>query len=397
MRILFFTQHFWPENFRINEVVKFFSKKDHDIKVLTCDPSYPSKIKFKNFYDNNKKYKYYGSVEVLRVPIIARKFTNLSIVLNYITFLVSSFFLGFYKIFFKKFDIIFIFSTSPILSAIPAILIKKILRKKIVIWVLDLWPNTIIDLGFIKNKLVIKIMKKLVKFIYDNSNLIVVQSHSFKKEIKKITKTECFYISSWPEEIAASKKKIRSKKIKELKVLFAGNIGEAQSFESMIECAKILKGKGLVKWVIVGDGRWKSKLKNLIKDNDLKEDFQLFNSVPLSEMTSIFDYADVLFLSLKNKEIYKKTIPGKLYTYMSTGKPILGMISGEANKIIKKSNCGFVCEADDFQALKDNIIKFNKLNKHDIKILGDNGKSYANKNFNKLKILNDIEKKLLEL
>ena len=56
-----------------------------------------------------------------------------------------------------------------------------------------------------------------------------------------------------------------------------------------------------------------------------------------------------------------------------------------------------MCEADDFQALKNNIIKFNKLNKHDRKILGNNGKSYANKNFNKIKILNDIEKKLLEL
>ena len=401
MKILFFTQYFWPENFRINDVVKFFSHKDHDVNILTCNPSYPSKKKYKSFYQQQKLFNSYENADIMRVPTIARRSNNIFIILNYITFIFSSFFFGIYKSIFKKYDIIFIFSTSPILSAISAILIKKIYKKKAVIWVLDLWPNTLIDLGIIKNKIIIKLFKKIVSFIYDNSDLIIVQSQSFKVEINKVTSTECFYFSSWPEENINLNDQSFSQKIpknqKKLKILFTGNIGEAQSFESIIECAKLLKDKDFVQWIIIGDGRWKNKLIKLIKYNNLENHFHLIDSVPPSEIKSLTNHADMLLITLKNNDTFRKTIPGKLYTYLAMGKPIMGMISGDANKVIEESSSGFSCEADDYLTLKDNIIKFSKLDQENRQKLGNNGKIYSEKNFNKSINLDKLEKKLFNI
>ncbi len=400
MKILFFTQYFWPENFRINDVALYLKKKNHEIKVLTNNPCYPDKFFFLNYYLNKKKFKKIKGIEIFRIPSINRGKSNIFILLNYINFFFNSFIFGINRFVNKKIDLVFIFCPSPILSALPAIILKKIFKKKVAIWVLDLWPDTLVDLNIVRNKTLIKILKYLVKFIYNNCDLILVQSKSFKTEISKITKSKCIYFPSWAEENIGNNITKYAKEIslteKKLKIIFTGNIGEAQSFESIVKCANLLKKYNKIKWIIVGNGRWQNKLENLIKKNNLEKDFQLIDNVPVTRIKSFFNHADALLISLKNKKTFKKTIPGKLQTYLSSGKPIIGMISGEANKIIKKSRSGLVCEADDHVELKNLLIKFIKMSKNKRKIFGINGKKYANKYFNKNKNLNDLEKILIK-
>ena len=374
-------------------------KKGNKVKVLTTNPSYPNKDIFNDFYKKNKKFDYYKGIEVLRIPTFARRRSDYSIILNYMTFFLSSFIGGIYKLIPVKFDFVFIFGTSPILSALPGIFLKKIFKKKTILWVLDLWPNNLIELKRIKSKVIIIILKKLVKYIYDNSDLIIVQSKSFKTEIEKITNRKCIYIPSWPEDIGDDEKVLAPEIIKEenkINILFTGNIGEAQSIESVVECAKILRKEKIVKWVFVGSGRWKNKIVKLIRDNNLENEFQLIDNVPLSRIKSFFNHADVLFLSLKKNENFEKTIPGKLFTYLASGKPIIGMISGEANKLITESKSGYVCEGDDFQALRNNILKFKKLTFSEKLQLGINGKNFSKKYFDKSIILDNLEKLIFE-
>ena len=208
MKILFFTQYFWPENFRINELVNYLSKKNI---VLTSYPSYPQKKFDKQMYRREKFFS--KNCEIKRVPVYLRNNTNLSIILNYITFFFSSFVIGFFKIFKKNFDVIFVFCPSPILNAIPAIIFKKLFKKKIIIWVLDLWPDTVVDLKLVNNKFLVWIMKSLVLYIYNNSDLILAQSKSVRNSISKLTKSKCVYFPSWAEEINKDKKKQRNKEI----------------------------------------------------------------------------------------------------------------------------------------------------------------------------------------
>jgi len=157
LKILFFTQYFWPENFRINDVALYLKKKNHKIKVLTNNPCYPDKSFFSNYYLNKKKFKKLKGIEISRIPSVNRGKNNILIFINYINFFLCSFVFGINRFMNKKIDLVFIFCPSPILSALPAIILKKIFRKKVVIWVLDLWPNTLVDLNIIKNKTLIKI------------------------------------------------------------------------------------------------------------------------------------------------------------------------------------------------------------------------------------------------
>ena len=397
MKFLFFSQYFWPENFRINELASFFSKKKKNY-ALTGHPSYPNKYLFQKSF-TKKALSKYQNIDIIRVPICPRGYNNISIYLNYLSFFISSLLFGFFKINKKKIDLIFIFCTSPITSAIPGIILKMILKKKSVLWVLDLWSNTIIDLKIIQNKYIIKIFRILVKFIYDNSDLILAQSMSMRSEIKKITNTKCIYFPSWPEENIGIGKYLKKDKIIKcdksyLKIIFAGNIGQGQSFETLIKCAKLLSKKKIIKWIIIGDGRWKKKLMKLIIKNKLRDDFILINSVPIKEIGAYLNQADALYLSLKLNETYKKTIPGKLQTYMSIGKPIIGSISGETNKIILKAKCGLVSKAEDYIALKNNLLKFYNLSMSKKNIMGKNGKIYSDINFNKKKIFQNLKKEI---
>tara|TARA_B100000959_G_C14946653_1_gene610142 strand:+ start:473 stop:1678 length:1206 start_codon:yes stop_codon:yes gene_type:complete len=397
LKILFFTQYFWPENFRINELAVFF-KKQNDVSVLTCNPSYPNKENYEKFYKDKLKYKKYFGIPVIRVPVFPRKNNDFSTIINFFTFIINSFFFGLLKLSKKKFDCIFIFGTSPIFSAIPAILISIIFKKKLFLWVLDLWPDNIIELKNIKNKILINFLRKIVKIIYDNCDVIFVQTKSFKKSIEKLSKTKCVFFPSWSEDISSNKKrvfKIIKRSEHKIKIVFTGNIGESQSFDSVIKCAKLLKCKYIAKWIIVGDGRWKNNLINQIKQNRLEKDFQLIDRVELNKIHYFFNEADVLFLSLKKKKNYSKTIPGKLFTYLNSGKPILGMISGEANELIKKSKSGLVCESDDYRSLKMNIIKFSKLSSKKRKIMANNGKKFSKNNFNKLKIFKKLQNEII--
>jgi glycosyltransferase involved in cell wall biosynthesis len=393
LKLFFFTQYFWPENFRINELVKYFSKNKPF--VLTSNPSYPSKNLFINKKYFRKKLQL-GNFEIIRVPVFLRNVSNLSIFLNYISFFLSSLLIGIFKIYKKKFDIIFVFCPSPILNAIPAIIFKKLFKKKIILWVLDLWPDTVIDLKIVKSSYLIWFLRKLVSYIYNNSDLILAQSKSIKSEIKKLTKTKCIYFPSWPEEFKKNKKNKAKEVIStnKLKILFAGNIGEAQSFETLIKCAKSMRYLNIVKWIIVGDGRWKKKLMHYIKINNLENQFQLISNVPLKKIDHFYNCADALYLSLKNNKTFRKTVPGKLQTYMSTGKPIIASISGEAKEIIIDSKCGYVSDAEDYKMLKKNIIKFSKLKRYKKLILGKNGKKYSDKNFSKKQILKGLEKEI---
>ncbi len=401
MKILFFTQYFWPENFRINEIINYFKTSQNSLTILTGYPTYPHKKNFINF-KNKKKSISSSEFKLFRAPIIPRSDSNISIMLNYISFIISSFFYGIFAMFKTRVDVIFLFCPSPIFSALPAIFINKFFKKKMVIWILDLWPDTIIDLKILKNKYLIKIIKILVKFIYNNTDLILAQSNSIKTEIEKITNTKCIYFPSWPEEEVSNSKidtyldlKIKNKT--KTTLMFAGNIGEAQSFETLIEAAKILKELNSVEWIILGDGRWKKKLINLIEKNNLKEEVKMIDAVSPSKVKYFLDQADALYLSLKNNDTFKKTIPGKLSTYMFSEKPIIASISGETNKIINEANCGFVSEAENFSSLADNVIKFLQLPEEEKKKLGMNAKKYVSKFFEKKKILNSLEEELKNL
>lgn len=389
MKILVISQYFWPENFRINDLSKFLSKKN-DLTILTSKPSYPNSLLFKQ----TKNIKKYGSIKLIRLPTYPRGDTNLSIILNYITFILFSVIYSFKFILKSNFDKIVVFGTSPPSGLFAAHIIRTFKKIPVYYWILDLWPETLSSIGINKKKLLYKILNKFMNYSYLNCKYIFCQSNSIKLLInRKIgNDKKTIYFPSWSENLKFYKKKNYRKLIYKdyFNVMFTGNIGESQDFKSIIKAALILKNEK-IKWIIVGTGRNIKNIKLLVSKLNLTKNFIFLGQQKPNYIKYLSSLSDCLLISLKKKKIFSITIPGKLSNYMEIKKPIIGMIDGETQNIIKLSKSGLCCDAGNYHDLSRNIIKLRKMTKLQRKKLGMNGFKFSNKYFNKKLLLKKFE------
>jgi len=243
----------------------------------------------------------------------------------------------------------------------------------------------------------------MVEFIYSKCNIILVQSKSFIKKIKNYHNKKIIYFPAWAEsEINKSSKSLAKEIIEKegiFSVLFAGNIGKAQDFPSIVKAAEYLIKNDFHKFriITVGEGSCKDWLINEVNKKHLNDFFEICDSFPIDRMASFFSHADALLVSLKNEEAFNMTIPGKIQTYLSTGIPLLGMLSGEGAKVITDSNSGFVCPGGDFLGLANLIMKMSYLEKKDREILGKNGIEFCQNEFNKKVLIKRLEAIMIKL
>ena len=393
MKILVITQYFWPETFRVNDIVRYLKENNYDVDVLTGLPNYPDGILYDEFKTNREKFNNYYGATIFRVPLFLRRdASKFYLFLNYISFVISTIFFGFFLLRKKKYDIVFSFATSPLTSSLPAIFFSKIKSCKSFIWVLDIWPDILKELKIINNIFIYNIISYISEFIYKKFDYILVQSNSFKAIIKKYTSNNNnFYFPAWAEDINGNKtNQIKYNNDKSFKIVFTGNIGEAQNFDNIIEAARILKDHEDIKWVIVGTGRDIGNISKTIKKENIKN-FFLEGKKNINDISYYHSIADVLFISLKSGEAISSTIPGKLQTYLQSNKFILGMISGEGKKIIEDSGAGCYVDPDNPKDLAEKIL-YLKNNPEIIKQVNQSnrGKDYLYKFFNKKDIFEKL-------
>lgn len=396
MKILIVTQYFYPENFRINDVCIGLKERGHEVSVLTGKPNYPSGKYFNGYSWASKKNEIWNGIHVYRSNLILRgKGNAINLFLNYFSFAaLSTFRLFSIK---SKFDKIFIFAPSPITVGIPGVFASKIFNAKSVLWVHDLWPESIKIAGGINNIMIINIIDKLTRWIYKNVDKILIQSEAFKSyiNIQVANKDKISYYPFYAEPFYIVKN-AEAKYVKELpsgfKLLFAGNIGEGQSFPTLLEAAKVIKKMSLpISWIIFGEGRMKEIVIREIKDNDLQNNFILKGALPAEEMPNYFCCADGLIVSLKKSEIFSITIPGKLQSYLACGKPIIGSLDGIGAKIINESQSGFTAKAESVEDLVKAIIRLYNLSTNERKVLGANARKYFEKEFEREALLDKLE------
>ena len=364
MRILIISQYFWPEYFRINDLAKELSKK-HEVEVLTGYPNYPGGKIYNDFLLNKKNYNKLEKINIYRVPIYPRKSgSQIHLILNYFSYLLSALFLGFFLLRKKKYDIIITFASSPITVALVGILFSKLKNSKHIIWLLDLWPDVLRDLNIIKyNSIIYKFFYILVGYIYRKADLILCQSLSFKKQINKNYNKKYYkkliFFPSWPEE--QNYKLIDIKSLFEknyINLFFAGNIGESQNFSLIVKLFKRLQhSKIRVRLYVAGQGRGLEELKSQISSNGLNN-IILLGWRKFEELQNYFLNCDFLLISLKYHDTFNATIPGKFQTYLKYKKPILGFIGGETNFIINKYKIGKAFDYINDETFINNFIDF---------------------------------------
>lgn len=392
MRILVISQYFHPENFRINDLCIGLKNSGHSVVVLTAKPNYPKGKFFPGYSFFKKSKEVYKGIKVYRSPIIPRgNASGFGLFLNYISFVIF----GFFKLLFikEKFDKIFVYAPSPITVGYLGIVASFIFRAKPFLWVHDLWPESVKDAGGIKNKFLlfmVDLMTKSIYYFYDN---ILVQSPSFKYYLldQGVGEDKIIFYPYYAEnfyKVVKENSEIKSMFGTGLKIIFAGNIGVAQSFDTIIDAAKILAIKlKNFKFIIIGDGRDRKRVQKKIADNSLIDYFKFLGSHPPEKMPVFFASADALLVSLKDTKIFSMTIPGKLQSYFACGKPIIASLNGIGAKLVEESKSGFTAKAEDAQSLAESVYKFSKLSSAQKKELGKNARIYYEKEFERSRLI----------
>ncbi len=359
-----------------------------DVTVITGIPNYPEGKIPDGYGCFKRRTELVNGARVKRLWLIPRgSGSKLRLIINYLSYFISClFYTVFIGVFKKKYDVVFVHHTSPILIAIPPILYKWLRKPKMILWDLDMWPDTLVALDIIKSKKLISILEGLVKWIYKQYDAVLIGSKSFAAKAKnRVDAFKIEYFPNWAEDVFIEKNSIKPEGNHQFpegfKLMYAGNIGEAQDFGNIFNAMNLLRNED-VNWLIVGGGRWFNQLKEKVSNSGLDDKVTYYGNNPLATMPYFFSQADVMFFSLQDKDIFSKTVPAKLQAYMASGKPVIGMISGEGNDIIKEASCGLSVPSGDYVGFAEAILQL-KSQKENLQKLGENGSVFYSKHFSK--------------
>ena len=394
MKILVVSQYFYPENFRINDLCVEMVKRGHEVTVYTGIPNYPGGSFFSGYSYFKRRRDQWGAIKIIRSPLLPRKKGSIHLILNYMSFaLAASIKAKFIK--WDQYDVIYVFETSPITVALPAITIKKRLKVPMIMNVQDLWPDNVIAITGWKSPFILRPLTKMVQYIYSNCDLILAASNSF---ISKICSqgVDISKVKFWPQFSTVQNSNQYHKLLPEssFHIIFTGNLGEAQGLELMIEAALLCRRHNIT-WHLVGDGRNKDNLKNLVSNYGLQNQVIFHGRKDECLIPEYLNGADAALLILKSNPIFDSTIPAKLQTYLACGIPVLACIEGESKKLIEQEHAGIACEEHSAECLAQQAIAMSALPKENLRLFAQNALECNKKYFDKSQLVTQLENYML--
>ncbi len=397
MRILVVSQYFWPENFRVNDLVQEWVQRGHQVTVLTGIPNYPTGQVFDAYRQNPGAFARFNGARVIRVPMLPRSTGSLRLMLNYVSFVLGASLKGPWALRRMAFDVIFVYEPSPITVGLPAVLVSALKRTPIVFWVLDLWPETLEALGVVRSPFLLRLIGRMVQFIYDRCALVLGQSRGFLQSIAQrcVNQQKIRYFPSWAEDVFDSIEAIAAPELAYrpdlFNVVFAGNIGEAQDIPAVLDAAEKLKDDHRVRWIIIGDGRKFEWLQAEVVKRGLQDQVLLPGRFPVERMPAFYAHADALLVSLKRDPVFSMTIPGKVQSYLRAGIALIGMLDGEGAAVIREANAGLTCAAGDSEGLAQAVLAMADMSVAQRRELGKNGQHYAQREFDRHQLMGRLE------
>jgi len=396
MKILVVCQYYYPEPFRISDICESLVKKGHAVTVLTGLPNYPEGLVLDGYRHGKKRNEVLNGVKVIRCFEIGRGKSKLKLFLNYFSYTVSA---TLKALFMKEeFDVVLVNQLSPVMMGIPATVYKKRHQKKILFYCLDLWPDSLAAGGVKEDSIIYKMFYKISKWIYNSADMILVTSSMFEDYFKNTLKIDAVnikHLSQYAEDIFTQNEKdnvvVSKDKSEKLNFVFAGNIGDMQSVETIVKAANELYERTDIVFHIVGDGSKTEECKKLANRLGLKN-IMFYGRRPVNDMPKFYELADAMLITLKNNKTLSYTLPGKVQSYMAAGKPIIGAINGETRRVIEEAACGFSCEAEDYKGLASLIEKF--VDNNFALQMSINSKKYYVEKFNKPNFINKLEAEL---
>lgn len=398
MKVLVISQYYYPEPFKIHEICEELVKQGNEVTVVTGRPNYPDGKLFDGYDDPNKMNEIINGIDVIRTEIPLRGNNSISLVRNYLSY--PRYAKKAIKSLNKKFDIVFVYQLSPVFMLIPALYYKKKYKKKVYVYCLDLWPESLKVLNIKENNFLFKTIKKICNKLYKQCDFISVTSPAFIEYLNEVNEVERNKINCIPQHGENLFLQVKPyQKQDKLNITFAGNIGKAQDFDCLVKAVSYINKTYLYKLriIIIGSGSYEKIFKEQVEKNNLCNVFNFIGRKKVEELIPYYNNTSLFLLSLEKGSNIGKTIPSKLQTYMSAGRGIIGSIDGASAEIIKNSNAGVVCDAGDYKALAKIFIDMIDADDSFIDQLAKNSRLYFIDNFTINKYVNQILEKWEEL
>lgn len=392
MNILVISQYYYPEDFRINDICEEFVRRGHQVTVVTGMPNYPEGVVYKGYENSYRSPEIINGVKVIRCHNRPRKKGTLNLLLNYVTYYKKA-----TKLVNKmkeEFDIVYAYQMSPVMQVLPAIAYKKKHNVPLFIYVCDLWPESMRDLGSKKisqKSLIYKHYLKLSKKIYNSADIIGTKCEEFIDYLSSVCGVDKNKCSVIYEHAESNYLQVQEKPIDNgiVDFMFLGNIGHASNCDLIIKATSMLVGDNF-RIHFVGDGSELNNIKSLAKQLNVESKVLFHGRHPQTKIIDFYNLCDVCLLTLSNESVIGLTPPAKLMGYMAANRLIVASINGSGEKIINNSNCGLVCQAGDSNGLarlmQQAIDNYSVLSK-----LGANGRKYFLEHFTLKQHVDDLE------
>jgi len=394
LHILIITQYFYPESFRINDMAKEWINRGYKVTVLTGIPNYPIGKFFSGYNYTHNRRENWNKIEIIRIPLIPRGSSSIGMIANYFSFVVSGWW---WKITTNiKADLVFTFEVSPMMQALIGCWYARKHHIPHYLYITDLWPENVVAITGLHNKVLIFSIQCMVDYIYRHTDRILTCSRSFIERIEK-RGVLSDKIEFWPQYAEEFYKPVEKAgdllpQDKFFNFVFAGNIGFAQGLDILVRAARELKKEGLlVRFNIIGDGRYLSKLQENIRTANVWNYFNFIPRQPAEEIPKYLAYADALLIILSKSDVFAITLPAKTQSCMACGRPLLVSADGEIQDVVMDAHAGLCSDAGDVKGLVGNIKQFISMGDNEREQMAFNALTYSHAHFDKQKLMDRLD------
>lgn len=399
LHILIISQHFWPEEFRINDLPAELRARNIQVTVLTGQPNYPQGRIFDAFQADAEAFATLDGAPIVRVPLIPRGGGGgVRLALNYLSFALTASTLGLYRLRRQRFDGVLVFLSSPAIQALPAVLLRRLTGVPVWLWVQDLWPESLSAVGAVRSPIILKAVGAAVGAIYRGSSHILIQSEGFRSDVSARAGdgVKVDYWPNWSEPNVAGHGGVDvvapelAPHRNFFTIMFAGNLGEAQDLGSIVEAANLCRDRGNIRWLLVGDGRARAGAEARVAELGLQEHVFFLGRHPSHRMPEFFAGADALLVALRDERIFSLTVPSKIQSYLAAQRPVLAMLNGEGARVVCESGGGMVVPASDAQGLADAARAMSALSREERANMAARGRAYADAQFDRSRLVDRL-------
>ncbi|MDR3052202.1 MAG: glycosyltransferase family 4 protein [Oscillospiraceae bacterium] len=357
MRFTIVSQHFYPDTFRINDIARALAARGHTVRVLTGLPDYDTGRLAPVYRMGRLRRETWQGVYIRRVPTTLRRKGSFWRLINYASFAITGWLWACFAL--ADADAVLTFQTSPVSMGIPAQRLARRAKAPHILYCLDVWPDCVTVWGVRPGGAVYRLVRAISARVYRAADTVAVSSRPFAPYLAQVCGVDAGRITYLPQpgEGALDAAPSPYEDNGTVDFVFAGNLGDAQGADVMLDAVEALRLRAGFHLHVVGDGVALPRLRAACRGKGLDALVTFYGRRPAADMPGFYRLADAFVLTLAGGGPVGRTLPGKLQGYLAAGKPVLAAADadGAACQVIREAGAGLCSPPGDSAALAANI------------------------------------------